>query len=333
MNINELSKIMNREDFLIKIEGYCPKEFGLNNDECDQFDDCSTCREYSIKDIQFKGEGDEIIEELNTKFKVRDKIVNTDGRNFSNGKKIATITKIEKSKCGDYNLIWPDVDLGWVSEDDIKLYYKWIFNVEEWKNQDIAINCETKEETEKLFNILITNGIPKSEIDTMEYGYNSETCYNFENGKMYYGIIGYYNTKNYKVYKFLDIDFSNCWNKESIDEVALNNESKNKINYEEEYYKIQKQLDSMKDIYNVKQEQWENEQVEVIHNLKERINNYQDSILKRQDEMESLKEVAKNQENEIKQLKNEKVKLLLEIANYKTREQIIEIIKKASEML
>ena len=67
MDVNEMSKTMTREEFLHKVKGQCPVSFGLiefqsGNSECRKFEDCPDCREYAVKDIQFKGEEDEFSE-------------------------------------------------------------------------------------------------------------------------------------------------------------------------------------------------------------------------------------------------------------------------------
>jgi hypothetical protein len=150
--------------------------------------------------------------------------------------------------------------------------YKWVFNIEEYNNKDIVINCEKEDEADKLFEILKDYDLPKC-----KQLHDAKTCYRFDKKTgVYQDNYKYYKESGYDIYRFSDIDFDNLYTNETI-------------NIKEEYYKLQKQLDSIKDIFNVKQEQWENEQGEEIHKLKERINNYQDSILKRQDEMENLK--------------------------------------------
>lgn len=157
-------------------------------------------------------------------------------------------------------------------EDDLVSNYKWIFNIEEFHNKDIVINCEKEDEADKLFEILKDYDLPKC-----KQIHDENTCYRFDQKKgLYQDAYKYYEENGYAIYKFKDVDFNNLYINESI-------------NIKEEYCMLQKQLDSIKYIFNVKQEQWENEQIEEIHNLKERINNYQDSILKRQDDMENLK--------------------------------------------
>lgn len=237
MNVNEIAKELTREEFLKIVKGQCPKEFGLNNDECEDFEDCSECREHVIKDIQFKGEENEFIEKLSAMFQVGDKVVHTDSREFSNCEKIATITKIEKSQCGDYNLIWLDVGLGWVSEDDIELHkeevnieiqkntIQWTFNLKQFQDDSIAILCPTVTEFDTLFKTLITNGI---ELDksNYEYSYSDEDvniCYDLEDNDLEYCDKSWYHDNSYKIYDFDKVDFSQVWNKESIDEVALHN--------------------------------------------------------------------------------------------------------------
>ena len=231
LNIKELAKTMTRVEFLEQID----KNEGLNNDcvrytninvpremfegfNCCPDANCKKCFEIAIKDILFKG----------------DRVIKKDSNPFYNGEKVATIIKIEKSICGDYDSIWLNTD-SWVREGDIELYeeeevepnsnYKYIFDINEYKSKDIAINCETEEEAEKFFEILIMNGIDKSDIDIMRqcyFYYGMKTCYNFDYNKMLYGDISYYEQEKYLVYKFSDVDFGNVWDKESINEVALN---------------------------------------------------------------------------------------------------------------
>jgi len=102
-----------------------------------------------------------------------------------------------------------------------------IFDLEEYKSKDIAINCETEEEAREFFNILIMNGIDKwrggEKLDNNQ-GYwifhKQDTCYCYiDNNEIVYANKDW--TQN-KIYKFKDIDFSNVYNKESIDNVALN---------------------------------------------------------------------------------------------------------------
>jgi len=171
MNVYEVSKKYTREEFLYKVRDKCPNNFGLKNHECDN-GNCFKCREHSIKDIQFKDEEDEIIEE---------------------------------------------------SKDN----YNWIFNLEKFKNGNIGVNCETREESMELINVLISNGILYwrnwDNIYLNEtYWCGDKTCYYCDINGMIYCSKMPLSRYDYN-YKFSSIDFSQVWNKESIDEVALNN--------------------------------------------------------------------------------------------------------------
>ena len=203
MDVNEMSKTMTREGFLNKVKGQCPDSFGLiefqsGNSECRKFEDCPECREHSIKDIQFKGEEDEIIEEL-------------------------------------------------------KDNSQWIFNLEEFKNDNILIACHSKDEAEKFINILITNGIntwdDEDELISSNTYYDwceGTICYEFDvsNGLFHSDINDYEKDEkiNYKIYDFDTVDFSQVYTKESINGVALRNNKQNDFDITKVKYITKEQL-------------------------------------------------------------------------------------------
>lgn len=198
MNVYEIAKTMTRENFLYETQGQCPKTFGLNNDKCEEFDDCPECREDSIKDIIFKGEEN-------------------------------------------------------ISNDDLQNNNKRIFNLKEFKDNDICITCKSKTEAEQFINILIINGITNW-TDGEELKIENTYCYSSitysfdieEKGGLYFSQeLDYFLDNNYIILEFSKVDFSQVWNKDSIAEVALNNESKNEINYKEEIKKLEKQNEEL----------------------------------------------------------------------------------------
>lgn len=177
MDINEMSKIMTREDFLEEVVGMCPNNFGLNNDNCEDFIECSECRECAIKDIQFKDEKE-------------------------------------------------------------KQESKWVFNIEEYNNEDIVINCEKENEADKLFEILKDYDLPKG-----KQNHNEKTCYRFDKkGGLYQGDCRYYKENGYAIYKFSEIDFNQVYTKEYIGEVSLTNNT-DEFDITKAKYITRKQLD------------------------------------------------------------------------------------------
>jgi len=113
-----------------------------------------------------------------------------------------------------------------------KDYYNWIFNIQDFKNKDIAIHCKSKEEAKILFGVLITNGITTwsdgDEIQNETYynDYKNLTCYEFDSeygdGIAVGDLDSYDEEDNFKVYEFSEIDFAQIYTKGSIDNVALN---------------------------------------------------------------------------------------------------------------
>lgn len=332
-DINEMAKIMTREDFMIEIEGHCPKEFGLNNDECAQVDNCLICRENTIKDIIFKGE---------------ENISNNDLQNNN---------------------------------------YTWVFNLEEFKDNDVCITCKSKPEAEQFINILIINGITNW-IDGEELKIENTYCdssitYSFDTeekgGLCFSQELDYFLGNNYIILEFSKVDFSQVWNKESIAEVALNNESKNDINYKEEYYnlknnelineidkrehkkynetilsqyseiqELKQMIDKLKsdlEVYEVPDEKYT---VDKIKKLEKENKTMESKLLEYEDELLHQKNIIKEQNEEIhnldsiiKDLQTEKktLKTQVESANNrcesiaKLNQQFRQIIKQFSEML
>ena len=243
LNIKELAKTMTRFEFLEQID----KDEGVF-DECVKYTDiditeemfegfnccpdanCKKCFEIAIKDIFFIG----------------DRVTYKDDRVFSNGKKVAIISRIQACTWGDYDLIWlDDVELGWVSREDIKLYKddnivkeqskpKFIFNIEDFKKNDITIKCKSQKQADKLFEILIINGV-QNWIDGNNLKDNTmfHMTNGFDKGRIYYNYEledkgldwgmskSWYKNNGYNIIKFKNIDFGNVWDKESIDEASL----------------------------------------------------------------------------------------------------------------
>lgn len=195
MDINDYRTKYTREEFIeeasktysniLKKQMLCPYRYNLiqerGKDCCIWSLRCKKCWTNAVKDIQFKGEEDDIIEESKDK-------------------------------------------------------YEWIFNISQFKNDNILIACHTKDEAEKFINILITNGIntwnDEDELNPSNTYYDwceGIICYEFDtsNGLFYSDIDEYKKDKkiDYKIYDFDIVDFSQIWNKKSIDKVALHNQN------------------------------------------------------------------------------------------------------------
>lgn len=102
--------------------------------------------------------------------------------------------------------------------------YVWIFNPNEFKNKDIVINCESEDEAKQLFEIFINNSITSwgmgDNLSVDETCWVDSSCvYEYDSGLYVEDI---YKCTEYKIYKFSEIDFSQSWNKESIEKASLN---------------------------------------------------------------------------------------------------------------
>lgn len=226
MDINDYRTKYTREEFVREIiQGYsgklktgfnCPHNWFLSdidNRECKSEEICKICWRNSLKDIQFKGEDE------SKQVKCID-----NAKGILKHITIGNYYKIENESESNYLITNDEGIKVWYSKIRFEVEKSYIFNIQDFKSKDIAINCETEEEAEKFFDILIMNGIKKSETDIMKqcYYYGEKTCYEINEGKMFYSDISYYEKEGYSIYKFSGTDFSNTYNKESIDNVALN---------------------------------------------------------------------------------------------------------------
>lgn len=121
---------------------------------------------------------------------------------------------------------------------------EFIFNVSEFKNKNIAINCKTEEEAGQLFDIFIKNRIQKwGNRDDVLINYTgwveNDTIYEYDDG-IYVGTIDQY--PEYVIYEFSEIDFSQVYNKESIDKVTLNNRTEEEFDITKTKYITREQL-------------------------------------------------------------------------------------------
>ena len=161
---------------------------------------------------------------------------------------------LTEHKCTNYtncNDCWYDAvkDIQFKGEEDefsetSKDNIKWIFNLKQFQDESIAILCPTSTEFDILLKTLITNGM---ELDKSHYQYsysdeNKDICYDLDCGILEYCDEEWYYDHDYKIYKFSDIDFSQVWNKESIDEVALHNNNKNDFDITKVKYITKEQL-------------------------------------------------------------------------------------------
>ncbi len=88
------------------------------------------------------------------------------------------------------------------------------FNLEDFNNKNITINCETKEEVEKLEKIFKECKVDikecKVDVFDMRNGwltYSTDVCYCIIYNKMYYANLDFYKNQNYKIIKFDELEF------------------------------------------------------------------------------------------------------------------------------
>lgn len=180
MDINDYRTKYTKQEFIreiklgssgkIQTRDNCPSSWNLTEHKCNDYTNCNDCWYDAVKYIQFKGEEDEIIEEL---------------KNNS----------------------------------------QWTFNLEEFQDESIAILCPTSTEFDILLKTLVTNGM---ELDKSHYQYsysdeNKDICYDLDCGILEYCDEEWYYDHDYKIYKFSDVDFSQVYTKESIDDASLHN--------------------------------------------------------------------------------------------------------------
>lgn len=130
--------------------------------------------------------------------------------------KIGKFYNIGKENDACFWIINDRDEIQWYLKKRFKVEQKYIFDIEEFRNKDIAINCETEDEANKLFEILKDYDLPKG-----KQNHNEETCYRFHDDGILQADCDFYKKREYEIYKFSDVDFSNVSIKESIDKVEF----------------------------------------------------------------------------------------------------------------
>lgn len=109
--------------------------------------------------------------------------------------------------------------------------YKIIFNnifIQKFKEEKIAVNCETQEEAEEFCNILDKNNLRWEYYysdNTRFSDYGKKTCYTYHNNSIWYASFDYYEKNDYTIIKFKDILFKNTMNiKEESKEILMKKE-------------------------------------------------------------------------------------------------------------
>ena len=151
------------------------------------------------------------------KFKVGDKVVLSSGEKWGRNTKYRTVLEIlncgyrltATESIGESFFPWGDSGLELYVEKEGGKEMMWNrnnFDLEKFKNEDIAINCDTLQKSEDLMKILDKKGITWSSgsgltneyIKDVQNTYLHNTCYEFDRS-LYYADVDYFKDKGYEI--------------------------------------------------------------------------------------------------------------------------------------